>query len=174
MDHADVAAVYRDHAGAVYGLARRMCGPTLAEEVTQEVFLCHWRHPERFDPSRSSLRSFLLTITHRRAVDTLRSERSRRRREGYTSRDRPETSREADHQLVEQERSAKITKAISDLSPLERDAVVAAYYGDRTYREVAVLFGAPLGTIKSRIRSALAKLRSALGELPFQAQEEAA
>ncbi len=171
--HVELAVVHRDHAGAVYGLARRVCGPALAADVTQEVFLSYWRRPERFDPTRSSLRSFLLTITYRRAIDTLRSENARRHREALTTRC-PDVIPDAHQQLVERERSATIAGAMAALSPLERQAVVAAFYGDRTYREVAQALGVPLGTIKSRIRSGLAKLHDALGELRFQARDEAA
>lgn len=76
----DLSVLYHDHAAAVYGMARRVCGRVLAEEVTQEVFLRYWSHPERFDPSPGTLRSFLLVMAHRRAVDALRSESARRRR----------------------------------------------------------------------------------------------
>jgi RNA polymerase sigma-70 factor (ECF subfamily) len=77
-----LAEAYRRHAGAVYGLARRLLGnEPLAEEVTQEVFLRLWNHPDRFEPSRGSLRSYLLAQTHGRSVDLLRSEGARRRRE---------------------------------------------------------------------------------------------
>ncbi len=170
--HVELAVVYRNHARAVYRLARRVCGPELAADVTQEVFLSYWLRPERFDPSRSSLRSFLLTITHRRAIDAFRSEGARRHRERATR--CPDVVPDAGQQLVERERSATITKAMAALSPLERQAVVAAFYGDRTYREVAQALGVPLGTIKSRIRSGLAKLHEALGDLRFQARDEAA
>lgn len=157
----------------VHGLARRVCGTALAADVTQEVFLSYWHRPERFDPSRSSLRSFLLTITQRRAIDALRSEGARRRQEERTTRC-PDVVPDAHQQLVEWERSATITEAMAALSQLERQAVVTAYYGDRTYREVAQALGVPLGTIKSRIRSGLAKLHHALGEMRFQVQDEAA
>lgn len=172
-DAHELAVVYRDHARAVYGLARRVCGPALAADVTQEVFLSYWRRPERFDPTRSSLRSFLLTITHRRAIDTLRSEGARRHREERTTRC-ADVVPDVHQQVVERERSATIAGAMGALSTLERQAVVAAYYGDRTYREVAQALGVPLGTIKSRIRSGLAKLHDALGDLRFQTQDEAA
>src|SRR6202521_4177791 len=77
-----LAEAYRRHAGAVYGLARRVVGdPSIAEEVVQEVYLRLWNAPDKFDPERGSLRSFLLAQSHGRAVDQLRSEASRRRRE---------------------------------------------------------------------------------------------
>ena len=77
-----LAEVYRRHAGAVFALARRVLNEThVAEEVVQEVLLKLWSQPDRFDPDRGSLRSFLLTQTHSRAVDIVRSDSSRRRRE---------------------------------------------------------------------------------------------
>ncbi|MGH9057768.1 MAG: sigma-70 family RNA polymerase sigma factor, partial [Acidimicrobiales bacterium] len=77
-----LAEVYRRHGGAVHGLARRVLGSeSRAEEITQDVFVDLWRRPEVFDPARGSLRSFLLTVAHRRSVDVLRSEASRAARE---------------------------------------------------------------------------------------------
>ena len=174
QDDVDLAAVYRDHARAVYGLARRICGPAVAAEVTQEVFLAHWSHPERFDPNRSSLRSFLMTVTNQRAIDALRSESARRRREVATAPGDPPAAPDADQHLVEHERSARLIRAIRELSPLERDAIMSAYYGGRTYREVAQVLDVPLGTVKSRIRSGLMKLRHILGESAPAAEDEAA
>lgn len=166
--------MYRDHGAAVYGMAHRLCGGALGAEVTQDVFLGYWRHPERFDPTRSSLRSFLLMMARQRAIDALRSESARRRREHRSALSVPTVTPDADQVLVDQERSATVMAAISALTAPEREAVLAAYYGDRTYREVAQVLGVPLGTIKSRIRTGLAKLRQALGDAPSLHADEAA
>lgn len=168
------AVIYRTHASAVYGLACRICGPALAAEVTQDVFTVHWRHPERFDPTRGSLRSFLLAVTHGRAVDVLRTETARYRRERRDISSHRCAEPEADDRLVEQDRSARIGRAIAELPAPERDAIVSAFYGERTYREAARVLGVPEGTVKSRIRTALIKLRSALGDLSWVADDRAA
>lgn len=162
----DFARIYRDHFSAVYGLARRVCGPGLASEVTQDVFTRLWTHPEKFDPARGSLRSFLLTSVNGRAVDAVRSESSRRRREARTATFPPAATIETDYDVLEQERSARIADALSELPAPERDAIVSAFYGERTYREAARVLCEPEGTIKSRIRAGLATLRIALGDFP--------
>jgi len=162
----DFAEIYRDHASAVYGLACRVCGPGLAAEVTQDVFTRLWTHPEKFDPARGSLRSFLLATANGRAIDVVRSEGWRRGREERTARFAPATSAAADHELLEQERSARIAEALTELPAPQRDAIVSAFYGERTYREAAQLLRQPEGTIKSRIRAGLETLRNALGDFP--------
>ena len=168
-DHSTVQAhfaeIYREHSSAVYGLAHRVCGPALAAEVTQDVFVRLWAHPEKFDPTRGSLRSFLLAMTNGRAIDVVRSETSRRGREDRTSRFAPAPDVESDQDLLEQERSATIARAIAELPPNERDAIVSAFYGERTYREAAQVLGVPEGTVKSRIRAGLRSLHAALGDL---------
>lgn len=171
---AQLAAAYREHASAVYGLAARICGPALAGKVTQEVFVGLWRRPERFDPTRGPLRSFLLAVARGRAVDVLRAETSRRRREQGSTSSRGFAEPEAEARLVEQERSARISRAIAELPGPERDAIVSAFYGERSYREAALVLGVAEGTIKSRIRSGLVKLRSALGDLSWVADDKAA
>lgn len=168
------ASVYRTHASAVYGLACRICGPVLAADVTQDVFTVHWRHPERFDPTRGSLRSFLMAVAHGRAVDVLRAETARYRREQRDISSRPWAEPEADQCVMERDRSARVARAIADLPAPERDAIVSAFYGERTYREVALVLGLPEGTVKSRIRSGLIRLRGVLGDMSLAAEERVA
>jgi len=162
----DFAEIYRDHSSAVYGLACRVCGPGLAAEVTQDVFTRLWTRPEKFDPERGSLRSFLLAGANSRAIDVVRSEASRRGREERTARLAPAASAAADHELLEKERSARIAEALIELPAPQRDAIVSASYGERTYREAAQVLREPEGTIKSRIRAGLETLRNALGDFP--------
>lgn len=157
------AEIYRDHSNAVYGLVRRICGPTLAAEVTQDVFVHLWTRPDKFDPARGSLRSFLLASASGRAIDVVRSESARGRREERTARSTPVDSPEADDMLLERERSARIAAAISELPAVERDAIVSTFYGEVTYREAARILSVPEGTLKSRIRTGLMELRRALG-----------
>jgi RNA polymerase sigma-70 factor (ECF subfamily) len=158
-----LAEAYRRHAGAVYGLARRVLSdPSIAEEVVQEVFLRLWNTPEKFDPERGSLRSFLLAQSHGRAVDLLRSDTSRRQREERDARQTAEDGYDIEHEVWDLALADQVKEAMSALPDDERKAIELAYFGGRTYREVAVALGAPEGTVKSRIRTGLRRMRSGL------------
>jgi RNA polymerase sigma-70 factor (ECF subfamily) len=163
-EHA-LASIYRRHAAAVLGLARQIIGDTArAEEVVQTVFLRIWERPDRFDPARGSLRSFLLTIAHTRSIDLLRSDRARTRREESDHRRGEPLTRavEVDSWLAATQ--AHVREALLQLPEGERLPLVAAYYGGYTYQQVAEMLGQPEGTVKSRIRSGLQRLRSLLAE----------
>jgi RNA polymerase sigma-70 factor (ECF subfamily) len=160
-----LAEAYRRHAGAVFGLARRVVNDSpLAEEVVQEVFLRLWNQPERFDPERGSLRSFLLAQTHGRAVDLLRSDTSRRRREEREARQTAESGYDIEHEVWDLAMAEHVKDALAFLSEDERRAIELAYFGGHTYREVATLLGTPEGTVKSRIRTGLRRMRDGLAE----------
>jgi len=151
---------YRRHAGVVCGIARRVTRDrALAEEITQEVFLALWREPERFDPDRGSLRTFLATLAHRRAVDAVRSEVARRRREEHRE---SQLGPPSDAEIEAIADRTSVEEALAQLSPQERTAIELAYFEGLTYRDVARRLETPEGTVKTRIRSALAKLGSAL------------
>jgi RNA polymerase sigma-70 factor (ECF subfamily) len=165
-----LAEAYRRHAGAVMGLALRLLrSRNLAEEVTQEVFLRLWRQPEKFDADRGSLRSYLLAQTHGRSVDLLRSEGSRRAREERDARATAEGGYDLEHEVLDLTAGQHVRDAMATISPPERQAIELAYFGGHTYREVASILGVPEGTIKSRIRTGLRRLRDELvatGALP--------
>ena len=153
-----LAEIYRRHAGAVFGLAKRLIfDAVLAEEVTQEVFVRLWREPERYDPTRGSLRTFLLSVTHGRAIDILRSEMSRRARE-ERSRAVAEAGYDLEQEVFDLTTAERVREAVAKLPGIERKAIELAYFGGHSYREVAVIENEPEGTIKSRIRSGLRRM----------------
>jgi RNA polymerase sigma-70 factor (ECF subfamily) len=160
-----LAEAYRRHAGAVYGLARRLLGvDAQAEEVVQEVFLRLWNQPDKYDPGRGSLRSFLLAQCHGRSVDVLRSDTARRRREEQDLRRTAEGGYDLEHEVWDLTVADRMRDALQSLPPPERQAIELAYWGGLSYREVADRLGQPEGTIKSRIRSGMKRLRSTLVE----------
>lgn len=162
------AEVYRRYGPQGYGLARRLCGEDRAKEVIQQVFLEMWEKPHRFDPDRGSLRAFLLMQVHGRSIDRIRSDGSRQARE-FSRVLVPETP-VAGIEAAVLTRSAgdKLWQLLSALPAGQRDAIVLAYVQGYTYRDVADLLGAPEGTIKSRIRAGLVRLRLALSDEGYQ------
>ena len=162
-EQAALAEAYRRHAGAVFGLARRLLNDQAqAEEVVQEVFVRLWNAPERFDADRGSLRSFLLANCHSKSVDVLRSETSRRRREERDARSTAESGYDIDREVWDMALAGHVKSALAVLTEGERAAIEMAYFGGRTYREVAEALGEAEGTVKSRIRSGLKRLRGEL------------
>lgn len=163
-DQMALAELYRRHGGSVLCAALRVLSVCpLAEDVVQDVFTRLWQNPERFDPARGSLRSFLLAQCHSRAVDIVRSESARRRREDG------EANALRSHYVLEDEvldfvAGQKLREAVATLSEKEQQAISLAYFGGRSYVDVASLLGIPEGTVKSRIRSGLTRLRSAVVE----------
>jgi RNA polymerase sigma-70 factor, ECF subfamily len=161
-----LAEVYRRHSGSVLALSLHLLrNRALAEDVAQEVFVRLWRYPDKFDAERGSLRSYLLAQTHGRAVDMLRSEESRRRRESreaawtFVTELSPES--EVEGLAVDEE----VRRAVRELPDSERQAIILAYFGGKTYRQVAQVLGVPEGTIKSRIRAGLQRLRLGLADV---------
>ena len=163
FDESALKELYDRHGGAVFALARRLLNSrTLAEEVAQEIFLRLWNRPERFDPDRGTLRAFLLADTHGRSIDLLRSEAARRERETKEGRLKPEPAFNLESEVLANVQAETVRNALAELSEGERNAIELAYFGGYTYREVAEQLGEPAGTVKSRIRTGMKRLRGHL------------
>ncbi len=163
FDEAALATLYERHGAVVFALARRLLRRRdLAEEVTQEIFMRLWTRPERFDPDRGNLRTFLLSDTHGRSVDLLRSEMARRAREEKEGRMAAEPAADLEREVLSRVTSQEVRQALASLAEPERKAITLAYFGGYSYRKVAELLDEPEGTVKSRIRTGMQRLRSEL------------
>lgn len=164
-DQAAFGALYDEVSPRVFGLIRRLLvDHAQSEEVTQEVFLEIWQNASRYEPSKGGASTWILTMAHRRAVDRIRSSQSGRDRDvkigirDYVSdydnvADTVETN-------IEHER---VKKAMSQLTELQRQAVTLAYYGGYSHSEVAAMLSVPIGTVKTRLRDGMIRLRDELG-----------
>ena len=153
---------YREHRSAIYEFVFRLCGAERAGEVTQEVFLRLWKHPERFDPLRQSLGPYLMASANDVAIDVLRREIVRYRRDSADDRTSNQSDSVTESELHALEASARFARALASLDPGERDAILVAFYSRASYREVAAASGLPTEVIKSRIRSGLLRMEKAL------------
>ncbi|MFI7342592.1 ECF RNA polymerase sigma factor SigK [Streptomyces sp. NPDC050085] len=156
--------LYEQVSGPVYGLVRRVLrDPAQSEEVTQEVLLELWRTAARYDPARGGALPWVLRLAHRRAVDRVRSVRAASERDRRVAR-RADTP--AFDQVAEEVESGLerdwVRRCLERLTDLQRQAVTLAYYDGYTYREVARRLSVPLGTVKTRMRDGLLRLRSCL------------
>ncbi len=156
-------AVYEQIASSVFGIVRRVIrDPAQSEEVTQDVLLEIWRNASKFDAGRGSATAWVMTLAHRRAVDRVRSvqKEAERERRVATSDIPYDEVAEAVEANFERER---VRRCLGSLTELQRESVTLAYYGGYTYGQVAGLLGVPTGTIKTRMRDALIRLRDCLG-----------
>jgi RNA polymerase sigma-70 factor (ECF subfamily) len=162
-DNAAFGALYDQVAGQVFGLVRSVLrDPAQAEEVCQEVLLDVWRNAARFDASRGTAMAWLMTLAHRRAVDRVRSQQAATAREQRVA--RPEVSYDSVAETVEARLDAeRVRRCLGSLTDLQHESITLAYYQGRTYREVAALLSVPVGTVKTRMRDGLIRLRDCLG-----------
>ena len=164
-DQAAFEAVYDRLAGPAYGLIRKVVrDPAQSEEVAQEVLLEIWRTAARFDPARASAMTWALMIAHRRAVDRVRSvvaeaHRDQKSAAAAVSIAADETA-DAVEATLDRER---VRRCLDTLTDIQRESVTLAYYGGHSYREVAGLLHVALGTIKTRIRDGLIRMRDCMG-----------
>lgn len=162
-DERALSEAFRRHATAVSGLARRILGDeNRAEDVCQDVFVKLWREPNRFDGTRGSLQTLLLTQAHGRAVDMIRSHTARAQREEKVSRGHDPFAPDVDAEMMSLIDVQRVASAMSQISLPEREAIELAYFQGHTYRQVATLLDVPEGTIKTRIRSGLRRLHTLL------------
>lgn len=164
QDEDALAEAYRKYGHRVYrvayGLLRR---EELAQDVTQEVFVRLWKRPERYDATRGALSSFLQLDAHGRSVDLIRSEESRAKREIANERLSSNYQPSPEEEAMKRVTSERVQQALDQLKETERGPIAMAFYLGYSYRKVAEVLGVPEGTVKSRIRSGLAKLRESLG-----------
>ncbi|WP_328381516.1 ECF RNA polymerase sigma factor SigK [Streptomyces sp. NBC_00400] len=158
-------SLYTAVAGSVLGLVRRVVrDPAQSEEVAQEVLIEVWRSAARYDARQGSAMAWIMTLTHRRAVDRVRSAQAAADRDhragvhGYTA-----AFDEVSEQVERRLEREQVRRCLGQLTELQRESVTLAYYRGYTYRETADLLGTALGTVKTRLRDGLIRLRDCLG-----------
>jgi RNA polymerase sigma-70 factor, ECF subfamily len=159
--------IYERHSAAAFSLAYRMMGTRAgAEDVTQEAFLSMWRSGARYDRGRGSVRTWVLGIVHHRAIDALRraTVHNRRRAGDEGIEERFEARERTDAEAARREEAGAVRTALATLPPDQVQVLELAYFGGFTHTEIADLLGAPVGTVKGRMRLGLKKMRAQLGE----------
>jgi len=159
--------VYDRHADAAFSLAYRICGQrALAEDVVQEGFLALWRSGARYDRNRGSVRTWILGIVHNRGIDALRrvAVRDRGRVSDEHVQDQLAAPERTELEVARRDEAREVRAALEQLPQEQSRVIELAYFGGLTHVEIADLLGAPVGTVKGRMRLGLAKMRMALGD----------
>jgi len=164
-DEAAFEQLYAQVAGPIFGLVLRIVrNPAQADEVTQEVLVELWRTASRYDPRRGSVLAWAMTMAHRRAVDRVRSAQASTEREArVASAEQARPFDEVSEEVSSRLEREQVRRCLGTLTVLQRESVELAYYRGYTYREVAELLDTPLGTVKTRLRDGLIRLRDCLG-----------
>lgn len=164
-DEAAFEQVYDQVVGTVYGLVRRVVrDPAQSQEVVQEVLVEVWRTASRYEPGRGSAMAWIMTLAHRRAVDRVRAEQASSVRQArVASSQQPVAYDEVAEDVEGRLERERVRRCLGTLTELQRESVALAYYEGYTYREVAELLTVPLGTVKTRMRDGLIRLRDCLG-----------
>jgi RNA polymerase sigma-70 factor (ECF subfamily) len=163
-DQAAFAALYDLLAPSVYGVVRRVLrDPSQAEEVTQEVFVEIWKQAARYDVERGGVRTWALTIAHRRAVDRVRSEQSHRDRQASVGAASLEVRATPEDDAIDADDRDRAREALATLPDVQREALELAFYDGLTHVQIADRLGVALGTVKTRIRDGLIRLRTTMG-----------
>jgi RNA polymerase sigma-70 factor (ECF subfamily) len=159
--------VYERHASAAYSLAYRITGTRpAAEEVVQEAFLAIWRAGGRYDRSRGSVRTWIFSIVHHRAIDAMRRQfvHEGRRSADETAAERVEAPERTEVEAVRRAEAGRVRAALDTLPPEQMRVIELAYFGGFSHTEIATMIAAPVGTVKGRMRLGLQRMRHALEE----------
>lgn len=164
------AALYDRMSPTVYGMCRRVLrDPAESEEVAQEVFLEIWRTAPRYDASRGSARAWCTALAHARAVDRVRSSERRRAREDRAMRPDPDPGDVVVEEVTVRLEAERVRRALGELPGRQRESLLLAYYGGHTQTEISAMLDVPLGTVKTRIRDAIGRLRHLVRETGVEA-----
>jgi RNA polymerase sigma-70 factor (ECF subfamily) len=159
--------IFDRHAGAAFSLAYRMCGRrATAEDVVQDAFLSLWRSGARYDRARGSVRSWVLSVVHNRAIDGFRREAVKQARDVHDDgiAERMPAAQLTDAEVERRDDAQLVRGALEELPPDQRRVIELAYFGGFTHSQIAELLELPAGTVKGRMRLGLSKMRLALGD----------
>jgi RNA polymerase sigma-70 factor, ECF subfamily len=164
-DERAVEALYARYSGPLYSLAYQVTqAERFAQDVVQEVFIALWRDASRFDPARGSLAPWLFSLARHKAIDLVRREANVRKRTADADLEFEPAADDVDREVWLNIQRERVREAVEELSPIQREALELAFFRGLTHVEVSETLGIPLGTAKTRIRSALLRMREILGD----------